>query len=471
MKKYILSFLFISSLVSAAPTPLEVTIADTLASYDIIVEQKATTGYRLGDTITRAEAVGVALKVTEVTLPEKYFCRNYFRDVQYDRINNWICRAIETASDYNIISRTNDLARPKTPISRIEALAIVMRAGKIPYAKNVDRSNYPVDMPQWEVDILEGALQYHIISSTHNFGPDMTASRIDVFGMIYNMRFAGTKMEYITDKTTPLPPLTSAPEEGQEGITITLPGKTTTTPPTTTPTTPAPTTVGPLNSFVVTFPKEVKVNTPFDIVVKALDKNGNTVTNYAGPIYFDLLQGSYSNFSLGINDEWYTFTPTDKWVMTFKSVVLKQAGTYEIDIYEIESGLDITKTITITATDGYVSTVTTQNATQVADFVISAPAEVKINTSFDVTVSAVNSAGQVLTNYLGTIYFDTNNLESDVMFPNTQQSYTFTAADKGKRTFTGGFKLKQTGNYELIVFEVDVIPNGVQKIFKVTAKN
>lgn len=157
--------------------------------------------------------------------------------------------------------------------------------------------------------------------------------------------------------------------------------------------------------------------------------------------------------------------------MTFKSVTIKQAGTYEIDIYEIESGLDITKTITITATDGYVSTVTNQNATQVADFVISAPVEAKINTPFDITVSAVNSAGQILTNYLGTIYFDTNNLESDVIFPNTQQSYTFTAADKGKRTFTGGFKLKQPGNYELIVYEVDVIPNGIQKVFKVTAKN
>lgn len=157
--------------------------------------------------------------------------------------------------------------------------------------------------------------------------------------------------------------------------------------------------------------------------------------------------------------------------MTFKNVILKQAGTYEIDIYEIDSGLDTTKTMTITATDGYVSTVTNQNATQLADFVISAPAEVKINTPFDFTVSAVNSAGQVLTNYLGTIYFDTNNLESDVTFPNTQQSYTFTAADKGIHKFTGGFKLKQPGKYEIIVYEVDVIPNGVQKIVKITAKN
>jgi hypothetical protein len=118
----------------------------------------------------------------------------------------------------------------------------------------------------------------------------MFATRIDVFGMIYNMRFAGTKMEYITDKnTTTTPPLTSAPEEeGQQGITITLPGKTTptTTPPTTTPTT----TTGTLNSFAITAPKEVKANTPFDIVVKALDKDGKVITNYTGPIYFDLLQ-------------------------------------------------------------------------------------------------------------------------------------------------------------------------------------
>lgn len=78
--------------------------------------------------------------------------------------------------------------------------------------------------------------------------------------------------------------------------------------------------------------------------------------------------------------------------MTFKSVTIKQAGTYEIDIYEIDSGLDIIKTITITATDGYVSTVTNQNATQVADFVISAPAEVKMNTPFDITIKAVNKA-------------------------------------------------------------------------------
>lgn len=57
MKKYIISLLFISTIASATPTPFEATIADTLASYGIIVEQRTTTDYRLGDTITRAEAV------------------------------------------------------------------------------------------------------------------------------------------------------------------------------------------------------------------------------------------------------------------------------------------------------------------------------------------------------------------------------------------------------------------------------
>lgn len=221
--KYIFSLLFFTSFVLAASSPLELTIADTLANYDIIVDQKTPDGYRLGDTITRAEAIGVALKITETDLPEKYFCRNYFRDVQYDRLNNWICRAIELAADQNIITRSNDLARPNTPISRIEALAIIMRAGDIPYARNTDPTNYPKNMPQWEIDILAGALQYHIISSTKNFGPDTLATRVDVFGMIYNLRFSGKKMEYLTDTKIPDINLTSAPENNQNGITIILP--------------------------------------------------------------------------------------------------------------------------------------------------------------------------------------------------------------------------------------------------------
>lgn len=154
MRKIVLLFSLLIPLAHAVTSGT--TIANTLASYDFIVDNsKNPAGYRLGDTITRAEAVGVALRVGEIELPEKYFCKNYFRDVAYNPVNNWICRAIEIAADENIISRENSTARPATPISRIEALAITMRAGKVPYARNVARTNYPQSMPQWQVDLLE----------------------------------------------------------------------------------------------------------------------------------------------------------------------------------------------------------------------------------------------------------------------------------------------------------------------------
>lgn len=155
MRKIVLFFSLLISL-SHAASPQETTIANILASYDIIVDNsKNPTNYRLTDTITRAEAIGVALRVGNINLPEKYFCRNYFRDVVYNPVNNWVCRAIEIAADNEIISRENSVARSSAPISRIESLAITMRAGKIPYARNVDRANYPKDMPQWQIDILE----------------------------------------------------------------------------------------------------------------------------------------------------------------------------------------------------------------------------------------------------------------------------------------------------------------------------
>lgn len=76
------------------------------------------------------------------------------------------------------------------------------------------------------------------------------------------------------------------------------------------------------------------------------------------------------------------------------------------------------------------STVSAQSANQVADFTVTIPKEAKVNTPFTFTVSPVNSAGQVITNYTGMIYFGTNNLTADVTFPNAKAEYTFTTADK-----------------------------------------
>ena len=76
-----------------------------------------------------------------------------------------------------------------------------------------------------------------------------------------------------------------------------------------------------------------------------------------------------------------------------------------------------------------VSTATTpDNSQKITAINVAAPKDIVRNTPFDMTVSVINSAGQVITNYTGTIYFGTNNLEADVGFP--LRSYTFTTADK-----------------------------------------
>lgn len=153
--RYIVLFFSLLTPLSYAASQLESTIAHTLASYGIIVDnEKNPENYRLTDTITRAETIGVALRVGNINLPEEYFCRNYYRDVSYSPLNNWICRAIEIAADNNIITRENVVARPSDAISRIEALAVIMKAGKISYVRNREKTNYPKNMPQWQVDVL-----------------------------------------------------------------------------------------------------------------------------------------------------------------------------------------------------------------------------------------------------------------------------------------------------------------------------
>lgn len=223
--------------------------------------------------------------------------------------------------------------------------------------------------------------------------------------MIYNMRFAGTKMEYITDRSDALPPLGSAPD-GRGGIVVTLPGS---------QTNPPENTVikSPLAGFAVTAPTEVKINTPFDITVRALAHDTATLTSHTGTLYFDLLTGATADTSGLLTDEGFLFTEASKGSVVIKNVVIKKAGKYEFDAYEIGSGFDILKTFTITATEPVVPA-----STQLSDITVSAPKDVVTNTPFSITVTAMNSSGQTMTNYVGTIYFGTTGIAGNVEFPN-----------------------------------------------------
>jgi hypothetical protein len=116
-----------------------------LAEKGVINNRNSPESYRLDDTITRAELIGIALKMRGEKLPENYVCKNYFSDVKYDSKNNWVCRAIEISVDEFLISKANKKFRPQDPITRAEALAILWNANKLPIEK---------DYTSWGIKIL-----------------------------------------------------------------------------------------------------------------------------------------------------------------------------------------------------------------------------------------------------------------------------------------------------------------------------
>jgi hypothetical protein len=84
-------------------------------------------------------------------------------------------------------------------------------------------------------------------------------------------------------------------------------------------------------------------------------------------------------------------------------------------------------------------------------FLFTAPATVVSRTPFDVTVTALDSAGKIDTNYQGTVSFSSTDTDSGAVLP---ADYTFTTGDggdNGVHTFPGGFTLVTVGTQALTV--------------------
>lgn len=125
MKKLLLSSLIVTSIFAFAYTQKALDNATFLAEKGIVTKQSDPKNYRLDDYITRAELVGISLKLKWTVLPENYQCKKYFSDVT---ANDWICRAVEIAADDGLISRTNKTFNPQKNITRSESLAIILKA-------------------------------------------------------------------------------------------------------------------------------------------------------------------------------------------------------------------------------------------------------------------------------------------------------------------------------------------------------
>lgn len=149
MKKIIVSVLCLCAVLDvSAVTAFD--DANYLANEWIITKQLSEKNYRLNDTITRAEMVGIALKLKWTILPENHFCKNYFTDVKYNAENNWVCRAIELAADGGIISRNNTRARPHDAVSFTESMAMISDSQCLIYKKSNFGNFYKINVEEYE---------------------------------------------------------------------------------------------------------------------------------------------------------------------------------------------------------------------------------------------------------------------------------------------------------------------------------
>ncbi len=105
--------------------------ANELANASIINKQATDEAHNLQSLVLRQEVIGMAMKLSGITLPTEHICRNIFKDVANAKPNNWICRAVEIAVENGIVSSANKNFNPESNITRAEALALLMKAAGI----------------------------------------------------------------------------------------------------------------------------------------------------------------------------------------------------------------------------------------------------------------------------------------------------------------------------------------------------
>ncbi len=145
----------------------------------------------------------MALKIKGVVLPDNYTCKQYFTDAVQ---NDWVCRAVELAADNGIISRANTRARPTDTVTRAEALAILLKTGKVSLSepRRVVQTNGSIwslyedlktlGFTQWQADMLDSLPGCSLINNGEScedgastnqafsrFQPNVSALRSSVF--------------------------------------------------------------------------------------------------------------------------------------------------------------------------------------------------------------------------------------------------------------------------------------------------
>ena len=175
----------------------------------------------------------------------------------------------------------------------------------------------------------------------------------------------------------------------------------------------------PATHFAVSAAASVSAGSFFTFTVTALNTFNATVTGYTGAVHFSTSDGN----AMAQVPADYTFVSSDNGVHTFTSGAKL-----------ITAGLE-----TVSATDKATSSITGSVAVTVTplgatNLSVSAPALPIAGRGFNVTVTAVDTFGNVATSYSGAIHFTASDAASGVVLP---ADYTYVPGDSGVHTFAG----------------------------------
>lgn len=155
--------------------------ADALATAGIIGTQTTEAGYRLGDTITRAEMAKIAVGIKGAAVTEA--TGKVFSDVT-SALGD-LAKYIEAAANAGLVSKTNAKFRPLDLVTRAEMVKMLLNAKGIA-PTTVDAGFKDIANTGDLAGFINAAAQAGIIKAGASFNPNNTATRGEGFKVAAN---------------------------------------------------------------------------------------------------------------------------------------------------------------------------------------------------------------------------------------------------------------------------------------------
>lgn len=155
--------------------------ADDLACEGIIKKKASCDEYSCERDITRAEVVGMGLKIQRKEIPKDYECQYKYSDIK-PGMPSWICRAAELGFERKVITSTNKNFFPDRKESRAAAFKVLMNSVCMKTVKDVSWFSGDPKVQKWQKEVIETAQKYGLTKrSDSEFQPDRPIYRQELF--------------------------------------------------------------------------------------------------------------------------------------------------------------------------------------------------------------------------------------------------------------------------------------------------